>query len=215
MSRSRKADVRELLLEERLVGYLDPHAERYLLKINGPYLTTTSSCTGRITLVEGKWHWLRDSARVVFKTHGKISIYQLAEVLARPYEDLWLKVTGPILHARVRGLDKALKLLSIARDAGFKHSGIMHIESDETLMVELISAVQVSEPLKANGKWLVEPSSLKDLVDLSNRALEEGWRRLARLSELIESIQPSPGSSYKLEAGATPRSQQGTGPCPS
>jgi len=41
-------DIKHVLLEERLIGYLDPGAEKFLKPINEGGLTTTSSCTGRI-----------------------------------------------------------------------------------------------------------------------------------------------------------------------
>lgn len=219
MSRSGSDEIHKILLEERLIGYLDPCAESYLMKLNGPLIRTTSSCTGRITIIEGKWHWLRDSARVVFKTHSKISVYQLASVLARPFDNLWLKVTGPIIHARVRGAETVRQLMLVAREAGFKHSGIMYIETDgEEFIVEMLSAVQLSMPLRYQGLWTIRPDLLSTIVDMANSALEDGWRRLARLSELVMRVQASlalQGSSYTQGEGERRRNPSGKGPCSS
>ena len=180
--------IREVLLEERLVGYLDPGAEEYLLKINGAGVLTSSSCTGRITIVEGRWHWLRDEARVVYKTHKEIGPEVLARVLSRPFDDLWLKVTGPIIHARVPSLECAVKVLEVARSAGFKHSGVLHASPREGYVIELLSAVQITLPLKLDGRFLVSPDALNELAKMANEALHEGWSRLSRLADSLLNI---------------------------
>ncbi|MCG2881886.1 MAG: hypothetical protein RXN29_01645 [Acidilobus sp.] len=185
-------DIKHVLLEERLIGYLDPGAEKFLKPINEGGLTTTSSCTGRITIVDGKWHWLRDRSRIVFKTHTEISPVDLAYALAGPYDDLWLKVTGPIVHAKAPSLDCAAKVLQAARDAGFKHSGAISL--GEEVVLELISAVQITVPLKREGVILVNPTSIYVLARTANEALRDGWRRLERLSGLLSQLGCQEGS---------------------
>lgn len=116
--------VEEVLLEERLIGYLDPGAEEVLKRINRPpRIATTSSCTGRITLVDGESHWLRDGARIAYKTHNSISRGEVERVLKRGFKNLWLKVTGPILHLRVEGWECAKSLLEAARKTGLSIAG--------------------------------------------------------------------------------------------
>ncbi len=186
MQTSWPEDARRALLEERLVGYLDPGAERYLLQINEGGLRTTSSCTGRITVVEGRWHWLRDGARIVYKAHREVEPSILAMLIARPFDDLWLKVTGPILHVRLPDVECVPHVLEASREAGFKHSGAISVK--EEVVVELMSAVQISFPLKMRGKVLVDPRSLRDLVEEANEALRDGWARLERLSALLSRL---------------------------
>ncbi|MGC9210128.1 MAG: tRNA(Phe) 7-((3-amino-3-carboxypropyl)-4-demethylwyosine(37)-N(4))-methyltransferase [Acidilobus sp.] len=181
-----QSDFRRVLLEERLVGYLDPGAERYLIPINEAGIRTSSSCTGRATLVEGEWHWLRDEARIVFKTHSEVSTADIARFLSGPFENLWLKVTGPILHVRLPELGCAARVLQAAREAGFKHSGVISLGKE--VVVELLSAVQITIPLKINGVYVVDPRSLGQVVDMTNRALRNGWARLERLSQLLSAL---------------------------
>ena len=180
--------LRRALLEERLVGYLDPGAEAYLLKMNGAGIVTSSSCTGRITLVEGRWHWLRDEARIVYKSHVEIGPEVLARVMSRPFDYLWLKVTGPIIHAWVPSLECASRVLEAARAAGFKHSGVMHGSPEEGYTIELLSAVQISFPLKLGGAYLVSAGALGELARMANEALREGWSRLGRLADSLSSL---------------------------
>ncbi len=188
MLRWKKPDIRSVLFEERLIGYLDPGAERYLAPLNEPpKLYTTSSCTGRIAIVEGRFHWLRDDARIVFKSHDPITVHDVERVLKRPFSDLWLKATGPILHLRAYSLECALELLDAARQSGFKHSGL--ISAGETgYTVEVMSSIQLNAPLRLGGVDMLARESLDRLVELSNRALEEGRRRLEQLARAAEKL---------------------------
>ncbi|MCS7107140.1 MAG: hypothetical protein NZ902_03440 [Acidilobaceae archaeon] len=171
------------LREERLIGYLDPGAERYLELLNSPRLVvTTSSCIGRITVVEGEWHWLREGARIVFKTHDPVSPEELERVARRFRGRLWVKLTGPIFHLRTPSLRCASKLLSHARSSGFKHSGVISL-SPRGHTVELMSGVQLALPLLDR--------ELGELAGILNGALEEGRRRL---DELASRISRDPGA---------------------
>ncbi|MCE4611406.1 MAG: hypothetical protein F7B17_05490 [Desulfurococcales archaeon] len=184
-----KPDTRAVLLEERLIGYLDPGAERFLRSMNEPpKLYTTSSCTGRITVVEGRFHWLRDGARIVYKTHTHITVYELKRVLSRPFKDLWLKATGPIVHLRAATIDCALQVLDASRRAGFKHSGIIS-RGVEGFTVEVMSSLQLHAPLRIEGEDLYSPEALESLVALANQILEEGWRRLEELSTAVPTLE--------------------------
>ena len=182
-----KRDAANSVFVERDVGYLDPGIAPILESLNSvPLLATTSSCIGRIALVEGERHWGRDEdARIVYKTHGTLRVEDLYRVAGRGFRDLWLKATGPILHVRTPSLECALHLLSHARRAGFKHSGIISMGSPGGIVVELTAAPQLYAPLIVGGRRLyrLDHSSLEALVETANRTVEEGRRRLYHLAE--------------------------------
>ncbi|MDK2384676.1 MAG: hypothetical protein QI199_07715, partial [Candidatus Korarchaeota archaeon] len=72
--------------------------------------------------------------------------------------------------------------LDIARRAGFKHSGILS-SSEKGVLVELRTGIRIAAPVKRGGAMLVSPEGLRSLVDMANRAVSEGRRRLERLRE--------------------------------
>ncbi|MEM0341085.1 MAG: hypothetical protein QXN05_02180 [Acidilobaceae archaeon] len=179
-----KKSVLEGLLEERLIGYLDPGAEEVLNKLNSPpLLLTTSSCIGRITLVEGEEHWSRKRARVVYKTHDFIEISELNKTLARGFSTLWLKVSGPIIHFRTPRLACAFYALSLARKHGFKHSGVVSRHSRLGYSLELMSSIQMIVPLRLKGVDLFNESKLEILVSEANALFRESRKRLTDLSQ--------------------------------
>lgn len=180
-----------VLLEERLVGYLDPGAEAVLRELNlNPYMETTSSCLGRVTIVEGEWPWeRREETRIVLKSHTGVTPEAVALVVARPFDNLWLKASGPIIHFRVYRVECAEALLQAARQAGFKHSGAITLAGDPgCCVVEVSSPTEISVPLKLGGRLLLRGDDLIEVVSRANGAVREGRARLSRLLSLLPGL---------------------------
>ncbi|MEB3816820.1 MAG: hypothetical protein LRS46_02605 [Desulfurococcales archaeon] len=189
----RRPPLNSILLEERMVAYLDIGAEWFLEKLNEPTaLETTSSCMGRISLIEGPWPWERRSdTRIVFKSHSWVNPQRLALECVKPYENLWLKVTGPIIHFRTPSPSCARWLLSIAREEGFKHSGVISIPEEDigekSYVIEVTAPTGFSTPLRLNWRCMIPPSSLRELSRASIMALALGRKRLAKLALRVSS----------------------------
>jgi tRNA wybutosine-synthesizing protein 3 len=196
------------LLEERLVAYLDPGAEPVLRILNSmTSVVTTSSCVGRITVVEAKYPWeRRECSRIIFKKHSEVSVGEIALLMARPFSDMWLKVSGPIIHMRVRSLKCASALLDLARRSGFKHSGIISLDErgPSCCTLELNSPTQLIAPLRVDGVTLVRGAELRELVSVANRILREGRRRLSALIAEVETGLRACGSQNYLSEGRRP-----------
>jgi len=178
-------DVERILLEERMVAYLDPGAEWVIRAFNEPPgLLTTSSCMGRIALIEGEWPWeRRSSTRIVYKTHTWLTPERLALELSKPYRDLWLKVTGPILHLRVSTMECGEWILTRAREEGFKHSGAITLEGREgCCVIEIAAPTGFSCPLRLGWLSFYKVEQIKAIVRRANKALALGRRRLAKLA---------------------------------
>ncbi len=189
-----KRKASKAIVEERDVGYLDPGIASILERLNSlPGLATTSSCIGRVALVEGRVHWGRDEdSRILYKTHGEVTVEEIVRVLSRGTPDVWLKATGPIMHVRARSLGCALHLLSLARESGFKHSGIIAHSSEGGSVVELLSAAQMAVPLVVGGSPVFSSTrQLALIAEKANMTVREGRARLARL---VDQIAGSPGS---------------------
>jgi len=193
----RSKNIEDVIAEERDIGYLDPGIEEFLARLNSlPGIATTSSCIGRVSIVEGHIHWGRgEDTRIVYKTHGRVRPEVILTVLGRGYSSLWLRANGPILHLRVSSLDCAAHILSLARPHGFKHSGVISL-SHEGPVVELMSAAQMSTPLVLGGRPLVrlDQASLARLTDAANMVVEEGRRGL---EGLVSALIASPGPCSK------------------
>lgn len=168
------------------VGYIDVRALDALKAINRiDALYTTSSCSGRITIVDAEWPWYKENIHTVFKSHEKIDARDLLEIVkVSPKYRLWLTVRGPIFHVIAKDLETAMRLLSLSREAGFKHSGIFD-RTSVGYLVELISSSQLLMPISSEGRTLIDLATLNTLINLVNEVLEEGWRRLESLREKL------------------------------
>ncbi len=194
--------LKDVIVGERDVGYLDPGIAGVLEALNSlEKVETTSSCIGRITMVEGPVHWARDpESRIVFKTHGTITPHDILRVVGRGYRNLWLKATGPILHLATPSIECATHILSLARGYGFKHSGILSAKPGR-IVVELLSASQLAAPLVLEGTVLISLSeeSLSSLARVANEAVEWGRRGL---EGLVSALTSAPGPcSHRGEVG--------------
>jgi len=184
---ARKEEFLKRLREDVDVGYLDRRVLPLLEVLNArPKSYTTSSCSGRVAVVDALYPWEREESAVVFKKHEKVEASELLSVLStKPKRSFWLVVSGPILHVVCKDLEEAREVLSAARRAGFKHSGIMEV-SEKGFLVELVGSSQIIMPLTRGERALFDAKAVEDIIALANETLESGWRRVERLVEELK-----------------------------
>ncbi len=198
--RNSEGFILDVLVEERDIGYLDPGIDNLLVELNSiSGIETTSTCTGRITLVEGKRPWIRgeEGSRILYKTHDPVRLENIVEVLSRGFCNVWLKVSGPILHIRVVSAECAKSILLIGRQHGFKHSGIISMGEDG-IILELMSGAQFTAPIRIDCTNIVNIGSekaLKQLVELANMVLQENKQRFHNLVKAISTAFSDDGCS--------------------
>ncbi len=186
-----KEQVWSMIEEDRLIGYLDPGIEEVLGKLNRiPLIATTSSCIGRITIIDGVRPWDRRDSLIVYKTHTRPMPSEVHRVLSRPFRNLWIKATGPILHLRTPSIQCASWTLEVFRPHGFKHSGIISLDQARGYTVELMSGVDVTAPIRLDGRDIVEPGRVQEILDRVMDYIEDARRGLAEAAERLEA---SPG----------------------
>lgn len=141
---------------------------------------TTSSCAGRIVLLElpelgdkqratfvGKWH----------RTVEFLDISTAAKLATKGY--LWLLAQSPIFHVSSCNLPRADALLKCAFAAGFKHSGLK--STGNNVIVELCSTERLDAPLGKDGRLLCDENYLHLLVSIANQVIERSTIKLEHL----------------------------------
>jgi len=128
---------------------------------------TTSSCAGRIILIKdtGK----KQENAFVFRSHKPVSLNEIKKALndVNCKETIYLKHEPCIMHIACRGLEDAYSLVAIARNAGWKKSGIISRRN----VVEMVSTENLAAPAACNGKILVSDAYLKFIVNECNKKL--------------------------------------------
>ncbi|MEM2157937.1 MAG: hypothetical protein QXO72_02835, partial [Sulfolobales archaeon] len=177
------------LLEDLHIGYLDEDISDLLIKIfERENAFTISSCSGRIIFVDAQLPWVRKTSTVIFKKHKPITIEEYLEALNKPVlYKLWVIVTGPILHISTATLKEALKLISVGRAAGFKHSGIISFRRDG-IVLELKGGIGLTYIIKSGNKLLIDLNNVAEVVNTCNNVLMKGKERLNRLMEMLSKL---------------------------
>ncbi|BCU67253.1 hypothetical protein HS7_06900 [Sulfolobales archaeon HS-7] len=177
-----KASAVDRLEEDRRIGYLDPDIYDVLIEfMKVDSLFTKSSCSGRITIIDAEFPWNRKDSYVLFKNHFPIIKNDIQEVVKQKAKaTLWLVTQGPILHVYAANEQVAWNLLKIARNVGFKHSGILSVNYHGAV-VELRTGIKITIPILDND--------IRDkYIEIANNALILGKNKLQKLKEVVSLV---------------------------
>ncbi|MFB6471106.1 MAG: hypothetical protein TU36_007760 [Vulcanisaeta sp. AZ3] len=187
---SRKAVFVRRLVEEGKNDRVDFDIYDFLLAFNKSLSDyyTTSSCSGRIAIAKApRLSYSKGSSlfKFVVKWHRPVTYSEVINVLSGINGNAWLLVRAPIMHFVTRDLEGALLILRLAREAGFKHSGIYSVTRDG-VVVEVQGEDRFEVPIMINGEPIIPTESLRRIIDTANETLMFGKFRLAHLIRLIE-----------------------------
>lgn len=167
---------------------IDKEIKKLIKKINSlDEYYTTSSCSGRIVLLEKKSEKKQD-VNWLFKSHNKISLNDVLKALKiLPDNDIWFRYEAAIFHIACRNIENAQKLINIARSVGFKRSGIQSTRKKVT--VEIISSDCIDTIIARKGKLLVDRLYLKTLANEANKKMRKNRYKIRKLeSSLLSSF---------------------------
>jgi len=168
-------------------GSIDKGILKLVNEINskGNYYTT-SSCAGRIVLIEMRsskkyeCHW-------ILAKHEKVKFYETANALKnhKSNNEVWLKQQPLILHVACRNLDSAKVLLNCARKI-FKRAGIISITGNK-IMLEVIGTDHLDTLIK-KGKIIPDEKYLKELVKSANGNFEDNKKKIRGFLKIMGKI---------------------------
>lgn len=136
---------------------------------------TTSSCSGRIVLLEMKSRKKNDCSWI-FAKHDNAYFKEIADALekAKNNYQIWLKQQPIILHVACRSIYAAKSLLDAARKI-FKHSGIISV-TDKKTTIEIIGSEHL-ETVIADGDFAIDEKYLKKLLKCANENFVENKKK--------------------------------------
>lgn len=165
-------------------GSIDKKIKKLVGKINSlPDFYTTSSCSGRILLLAMPKSNKKNEVQYLFCSHRKIQYNSIKKVIKSkklPKNDVWFKVQPAIIHVACNDIKNTKKILNIARDIGFRRSGIISIGKNK-IMIELISTERIDAIAGKNGILLIDEGYFKALVNEGNKKLEKTWEKIDKL----------------------------------
>ncbi|KAM3866411.1 tRNA wybutosine-synthesizing protein 3 homolog [Diretmus argenteus] len=179
---------------------------------------TTSSCSGRITLMDGvpeSTNIQKHNCVWLFVSHQKCESDDLISALVRSSGDAVLKFEPFVLHIQCRSLQDAQLMHSVAVNSGFRNSGLT-VGKAGRIITAVRSTHGLEVPLSHQGRLLVAPEYIHFLVQIANQKMEENLRRIQRFYQNLqaalcaEQLQklhiPDTQSSQELQNQDTPQS---------
>lgn len=169
--KERKKAAIKKLLDAIKNNEVDAPIKNDLLKLNEfEIIYSTSSCAGRIALLVdkgnkkdsffiGKWHDIVKTEEIVKRLKDHIN-----------NELIWFKQEPFIIHLVFPRSIYAYKVLKIARDVGFKHSGIIS-KRKEKVVLEINGIDRIDFPIVINSELTISLENLNKIVDLANAKL--------------------------------------------
>jgi len=148
---------------------------------------TSSSCAGRVMVLELPEFGDKKRAKVVGKWHRVVTFEEVEEAVKKAHIGvLWLLAQAPILHVGAESLDAADRLVKLARSCGFKNSAVK--STSKKIMVELCSTERLDAPIGVEGRILCDAEYLELLVDISNSVMERSARKLRLFEQRLRNI---------------------------
>ncbi|NJE62004.1 hypothetical protein [Thermococcus sp. 21S7] len=153
--------------------------------INGVY--TTSSCSGRIGIIEEPALGAKPLSRWLVKVHRPIEFDEAMRALENAERGLiFLKSQPPIFHVVAEDIEKAKRLHELGLASGFKYTTFKVVS--KRYLVEINATEYLTAPLGRDGKVLVDDEYLRFAVDLGNDMLRRSKGRLPRLEEKFRAL---------------------------
>ncbi|XP_054452291.1 LOW QUALITY PROTEIN: tRNA wybutosine-synthesizing protein 3 homolog [Anoplopoma fimbria] len=150
---------------------------------------TTSSCSGRVVLIDGAPESSdihKQNCVWLFVSHQKCKSDDLMSSLAGSSGDAVFKFEPFVLHVQCRRLDDAQLMHSVAINSGFRNSGLT-VSKTGKIITAVRSTHGLEVPLSHKGKLLVEHEYIHFLTQIANQKMEENLRRIHRFYQNLQS----------------------------
>jgi tRNA(Phe) wybutosine-synthesizing methylase Tyw3 len=175
----KSAKMKELKEHEKS-GKADMEIMELVHEINSaPNLVTTSSCAGRINLVEYDLEQGKKTANFHKKWHRTVTGEEVELALCDYTEKnpLWFKVEPFILHVAAKDVTAAVLFLKLVRAVGVKRGGIQTIGKDKVMIEIQGNGVMVIPVEPVNGEW-------GKIVAIANEMMKKNFEVVKKLGDL-------------------------------
>uniref|UniRef100_H0X542 tRNA wybutosine-synthesizing protein 3 homolog n=2 Tax=Otolemur garnettii TaxID=30611 RepID=H0X542_OTOGA len=149
---------------------------------------TTSSCAGRILILDGGINGFeiqKKNCCWLLVTHKPCVKDDVIVALKKANGDAVLKFEPFVLHVQCRQLQDAQILHSVAVDSGFRNSGITVGKRGKTVLA-VRSTHGLEVPLSHKGQLMVTEEYIDFLLNVANQKMEENKKRIGRFYNCLQ-----------------------------
>ena len=156
------------------------------INLNKEYFTS-SSCSGRIVILELPEIGNKKEAKFLGKWHRDIEYNELIEATKHAKSGMiWLLAQSPIIHVITNSYSLADNIIKIAINSGFKNSGYKSTKNN--IVVEICSTERLDSPIGNDGKLLISDEHLKFLLKTSNFIIKRSKIKLKKLKKNLKKL---------------------------
>ena len=184
-----KTDRMENLNLKICEGEVDEEILPLVEKINSnPDYFTTSSCAGRIVVIEMPKIGDKENAEYLGKWHNEVDVKEVLKAFSKAKKDttIFLLAQSPIIHVRCKNIKNAVQLRNLAVESGLKYSTIKSLSLNSKnqptkIVVEILSSENIHVPIAKEKILFPNEEYLSFLVENVNAALKRARGKLDRL----------------------------------
>ncbi len=166
-------------IEHKRIGRIDKDIQKELDEFNKlEDFYTTSSCSGRILLVNTPEGVTKTPDAFYYVTHEKSSPDVIINKI-KEYDkelELWFKMESFILHIGCSNIENARKLLMLCKKSGIKRAGIN--SWSKRIIIEITGTMNMETIIIKNNKVFVNDDYLRLLVSKANTKLGSTKKRI-------------------------------------
>jgi tRNA wybutosine-synthesizing protein 3 len=153
---------------------------------------TTSSCAGRIVLLQLPEIGDKENAEFLGKWHRNVEVEEVKDAFsnAKENQNVFLLAQSPIIHVRCRTLNSAITLRNIAVESGLKYSTLKSLTMDSKsepvkIVVEILSSENIHVPIAKGKNLYPDEDYLKFIVENANSALVRAQEKIKRFEDML------------------------------
>ena len=148
---------------------------------------TTSTCSGRITLMDLREDEGKKEGAFFRKWHRKVKTPEVWKGITDDSNtgNLWFKQDPFVYVIGTRDAGGAQQIIAACQEAGIKRYGIHHLEEGNIIM-EIYGTHTMSVPVKKGNERLVEAEYVQSLVEIANRKWEANENKRKRFEEIMK-----------------------------
>lgn len=166
-------------VDERMVPFIEWAFSR-------PELFTTSTCSGRLVLLQLNESEEKKPECFFAKWHSIPEFGEVWEALNKKSAgNLWFKQEPFVIVLGTDSLENAKEIMGICRNNGVKKAGIMSAE-DGKFLVEIMGSDYVSFLAKEKDKILLSKEELEKQFSTACKKLERSWKMLEKLEKALK-----------------------------
>ena len=180
--------------DRSIQGKIDEDIREVVEIINHmPDYFTTSSCAGRIILIQLTQSRKKNEARRLFISHDPIKTEGLLDAIPSDIANpIWFMQESMILHICCRHLNAAQKMLKLCHTAGIKRVGITSLSPK--ICIEAFGTARMETIIARVGKIETSVDYLKVLTESANKKLEKNKEIIQKFTLLLEKQSKDPNN---------------------